>query len=32
MIAPALTCFLLLTGAGIFLIGLARFIDLWRPK
>jgi hypothetical protein len=31
MLAPALAWFLLLTGLGIFLLGLAKFIDLWRP-
>lgn len=32
MITTALTAFLLLTGFGVFLLGLARFIELWRPR
>jgi len=32
VITTALVCFLVLTGLGVFLFGLARFIDLFRPR
>lgn len=32
MIATALAWFLILSGLGVFMLGLARFIEVFRPR